>query len=227
MNESLKLQLLQIAQKRDALRMDQAIFTLKSGRQSPYFFNAGMLQDAEAYEILSEAFASAIEDECRNGLSFHTLYGPASKGIPLAMIAATGLYRRNRSYRFPFVFNRKESKDYGEKRGFLVGDSILGRRILIVDDVITAGTAVEESIEHIKSAGGIPAGLAIILDRQERGKDTADSAIQEVQKKYHMPAFSILKLDDLLKHLGEMNVPPEIANAMQEYRAQYGVTYEE
>src|SRR6188768_4260466 len=181
---------------RTALRF--GTFRLKSGRDSPYFFNAGFFNDGEAIAVLGKCYAAALT---RSGLEYDMLFGPAYKGIPLATTTAVALaehHRRN----VPWAFNRKEAKDHGEG-GSIVGSPLKGR-VVIVDDVITAGTAIRESIDIIRAAGATPAGVALALDRQERGRDAggndlAESAVQEVQRLYGIPCVSILTLEGLIE----------------------------
>jgi orotate phosphoribosyltransferase len=191
-------------------------FTLKSGRISPYFFNAGGFDDGRSLEILSACYAQAILD---SGVSFDMLFGPAYKGIPLASGIAIMLntgHRRN----IPFAYNRKEAKDHGEG-GTLVGAELKGN-VLITDDVISAGTSVRESIEWIQQAGANPCGVAIALDRQERGKGEK-SAAQEVTGEFNIPVISIAGLDDLIEFLESRSVANIDIEAIRRYRNNYGV----
>lgn len=216
----------ELAQKRGALLFNvENGFSLKSGRKSPYFFNAGKLQDGECLNILGAAYADLILDEGRKPLRCHMLFGPAYKGIPLVTAAAMRLQFTTEGdmfgHVFPVVFNRKEAKDHGEG-GVLIGASMKDKHVVIVDDVITAGTAVEESVRCIVEAGGVPSGLVLILDRQEQGKDTPKSAVQEVEERYGFPVRSILTFSDLLA-FQESLMKREIVEKMEAYRAQYGV----
>lgn len=191
-------------------------FTLKSGRISPYFFNAGGFDDGRSLEILSACYAQAILD---SGVEFDMLFGPAYKGIPLASGIAIMLnngHRRN----IPFAYNRKEAKDHGEG-GTLVGAELRGN-VLITDDVISAGTSVRESIEWIQQAGANPCGVAIALDRQERGKGEK-SAAQEVTDEFDIPVISIAGLDDLIEFLESQSVANIDIEAIRRYRNNYGV----
>ncbi len=191
-------------------------FTLKSGRISPYFFNAGLFDTGSALARLGRCYAQAIAD---SGLAFDTLFGPAYKGIPLAAATAIALAERH-GRDLPWCFNRKEAKDHGEG-GTLVGSPLAGR-VLIVDDVITAGTAIGESMALIEAAGATAAGVVIALDRQERGSG-ARSAIQEVEERYGMRAVSIVTLADLIDYVAEH---PEYARhlpAIRAYRERYGI----
>jgi orotate phosphoribosyltransferase len=191
-------------------------FSLKSGRISPYFFNAGGFDDGASLAQLSSCYAAAIT---ASGVKFDMLFGPAYKGIPLAAATAMALhldYGRNA----PFAYNRKEAKDHGEG-GTVVGAPLQGR-VLIIDDVISAGTSVRESILAIRSAGAKVAGVAIALDRQERGLGEL-SAVQEVQRDYGVSCVAIAALDDLVAYL-EASGPADFdLPAIHRYRDQYGV----
>ena len=190
-------------------------FTTKAGRRSPYFFNAGLFNDGASLDALCTAYAMAIE---RAGLAFDVLFGPAYKGIALAAGTAMALARRGRNV--PFAYNRKEAKDHGEG-GTLVGAPLAGRG-LIIDDVISAGTSVRESVELIRGAGAEPAGVVIALDRQERGQGE-HSAVQEVENSYGFPVISVARLADLIDYLaGNAELERNLA-AVRDYRARYGV----
>ncbi len=169
-------------------------FTLKSGRKSPYFFNSGLFDTGYAAAKLGRAYAAAVADA---GIECDMLFGPAYKGIPLVALAAAAL-AEHFGANLPFCFDRKEAKNHGEG-GTIVGAPIKGR-VLILDDVITAGTATREAIDIITAAGGSPAGIVIALDRQERGKHKL-SAVQEIEQRYGIPVASIIKLDELIEHL--------------------------
>ena len=190
-------------------------FKTKAGRMSPYFFNAGLFNDGDKLKRLGEFYAKAIVD---SGIAFDVLFGPAYKGIPLAASIVVALAGMGRNV--PFAFNRKEAKDHGEG-GTVVGAQLKGR-VLIVDDVISAGTSVRESVELIRSAGGEPAGVVIALDRMERG--TGDkSAIQEVREQFDIPVVAVVTLDNLLEFLErDANRQAEL-RAVADYRAAYGV----
>lgn len=198
-------------------------FTLKSGRVSPYFFNAGLFRSGAALARLGRFYAHAIE---ASGLEFDVLFGPAYKGIPLAASTAVAMADHH-GRDLPFAFNRKEAKDHGEG-GNIVGAELAGR-ILIIDDVITAGTAIREVMALIDAAGAKAAGVMIALDRQERGQaldETASqSAIQEVETRYGMPVVSIVTLDMVLAYLEEQGGEPlkHHAESIRRYRARYGV----
>ncbi|AKF40186.1 orotate phosphoribosyltransferase [Yersinia enterocolitica] len=191
-------------------------FTLKSGRISPYFFNAGLFNTGLDLAKLGRFYAAALMD-C--GVEFDLLFGPAYKGIPIATTTAVALAEHhNRDV--PYCFNRKEAKDHGEG-GSLVGSPLQGR-VMLVDDVITAGTAIRESMEIINAQGATLAGVMISLDRQERGRGEI-SAIQEVERDYHCKVIAIVTLNDVISYLEEK---PEMANhltAVRHYREQYGV----
>lgn len=190
-------------------------FKTKAGRLSPYFFNAGLFNDGAALDRLAEFYAGAI---LASGVRFDMLFGPAYKGIPLAATTAVALARQG--HNVPFAFNRKEAKDHGEG-GTLIG-APLGGRVLIIDDVISAGTSVRESVDIIRGAGAEPAAVAIALDRMERGTGTR-SAVQEVESDFGIPVISIANLTDLLGFLGAR---PDFAahrDAVEKYRENYGV----
>lgn len=190
-------------------------FTLKSGRVSPYFFNAGRFRTGLALARLGQHYAAAIN---ASGLHFDMLFGPAYKGIALAATTAIALAERY-GRDVPLCFNRKEAKDHGEG-GHLIGAPLKGR-VLIVDDVITAGTAVGESVEMIRAAGAEPAGVLIALDRQERGPEEI-SAVQAVKQRYGLDVVSIVRLDDLLSFLRARPTYAEAHQRIRAYRAEYG-----
>ncbi len=190
-------------------------FKTKAGRLSPYFFNAGLFNDGLSLKKLGEFYAGAIG---ASGLAFDGLFGPAYKGIPLAASVAIALAAGGRNV--PFSYNRKEAKDHGEG-GSLVGARLAGR-VLIVDDVISAGTSVRESVELIRAAGAEPCGVAIALDRMERGLGKL-SAVQEVSRDYGIPVVSIVNLNDLAEHLASRPEWGATLGAIQAYRAAYGV----
>ncbi|MGB5717952.1 MAG: orotate phosphoribosyltransferase [Gammaproteobacteria bacterium] len=191
-------------------------FTLKSGRTSPYFFNAGLFNTGEQLARLGRCYAQAITD---SHIDFDVLFGPAYKGIPLAAAASIALadhHQRN----IPWCFNRKEAKDHGEG-GNLVGAGLSGK-ILVIDDVITAGTAIRESVDIIESAGATLAGVVIALDRQERGRDER-SAIQEVEETLGITVTSIVTLAHLLEYLRSKPERSEDVEKIEAYRLQYGI----
>lgn len=190
-------------------------FQTKAGRLSPYFFNAGLFNDGAALRNLSQFYAQAV---LAAAVPFDMLFGPAYKGIPLAAGTAIALAEQGRNV--PYCYNRKEAKDHGEG-GTTVGAALQGR-VLIIDDVISAGTSVRESIDLIRAAGAEPCGVVIALDRMERGQSEL-SAVQEVQRNYGIPVVSIATLDDLLDYLqGEAGMVQNLA-AVQSYRDRYGV----
>jgi len=192
-------------------------FKLKSGRTSPYFFNAGLFNTGNALAKLGRFYAAAIE---ASGIQYDIMLGPAYKGIPLATTTVVAL-ANDHNKDVPYVFNRKEAKDHGEG-GNLVGAPLEGR-VLIIDDVITAGTAIREVMTLIETAGATPAATVIALNRMERGKGEL-SAIQEVERDYAMQVISIISLDDLVEYLSEDgNSESELA-AIQAYRDEYGIT---
>jgi orotate phosphoribosyltransferase len=190
-------------------------FTLKSGRISPYFFNAGLFNSGSALARLGRFYAQAIVD---SGIKFDVLYGPAYKGIPLAAVTAAALYDHHQ-IDTPYAFNRKEAKSHGEG-GSIVGHALEGQ-ILIIDDVITAGTAIRESMDIIEAEGAKPAGVVIALDRQEKGKGDK-SAIQEVEQDYCIPVASIAKLENVIGFLEQQGDADHLAN-IRAYRDQYGI----
>jgi len=190
-------------------------FKTKAGRSSPYFFNAGLFNDGASLARLSNFYARRIMD---SGRPFDVLFGPAYKGIPLA--AGTAMTLAGLGRNTPYAYNRKETKDHGEG-GTLVGAPIKGR-VLIIDDVISAGTSVRESVELIREAGAVPAAVVIALDRQERGQGEL-SAVQEVERNYGIPVISIACLTDLIDYLaGHPDLESKLA-AVRAYRARYGI----
>ncbi len=191
-------------------------FTLKSGRISPYFFNAGLFNSGAALARLGRYYAQAIMD---SGIEFDVLYGPAYKGIPLAAVTAAALYDQH-GKDVAYAFNRKEAKDHGEG-GVIVGHALEGK-ILIIDDVISAGTSVRESMDIIEQLGAKAAGVVIALDRQEKGQGDL-SAIQEVERDYKIPVAGIVQLKDLVSFLQQKGDSPQYLDAIQRYRDQYGV----
>jgi len=214
--QAYQTEFIELARKHDVLKFGE--FTLKSGRVSPYFFNAGGFDDGESLGALAQCYADAIVD---SGVEFDMLFGPAYKGIPLAAATAVALaadHGRNVSY----AYNRKEAKDHGEG-GVVVGAPLAGR-VLIIDDVISAGTSARESIELIQAAGAKTAGVAIALDRQERGEG-ARSATQELSQVHGIPCVAIATLDDLIRFLRDgdkMQKQKFDLDAVEQYRAQYG-----
>ena len=209
---SFKEQFLDFAIQRQVLLFGE--FKTKAGRLSPYFFNAGLFNDGESLKRLGEYYAQAI---VQSGLQFDGLFGPAYKGIPLAATIAVALAGMGRNV--PYSYNRKEAKDHGEG-GSIVGAPLAGR-VLIVDDVISAGTSVRESVELIRAAGATPCGVAIALDRMERGLGDL-SAVQEVSRQHGLPVISIVNLDDLQAYLEGKPEWADTRSAITRYRQQYG-----
>lgn len=208
-----------LARRCDVLRFGE--FTLKSGRKSPYFFNAGAFDSGAALAALGRFYAQCIVD---SGVEFDVLLGPAYKGIPLATTTAVALADHH-GRDVPFAYNRKEAKNHGEG-GVLVGAELQGR-VLVIDDVITAGTAVAEVIDMINVAGAALAGVVIGLNRQERGKGDF-SAIQEIEQRWGVPVFNIIAMEDLIVYLQDtgpdaMDVPAGALEALRSYRERYGV----
>jgi orotate phosphoribosyltransferase len=220
MMQDYQLTFIDLALARDALRFGN--FKLKSGRESPYFFNAGLFSDGQAAAVLGRCYASAI---IRAGVQFDMVFGPAYKGIPLAtalVIALAEHHGRN----MPYAFNRKEAKDHGEG-GMVVGSPLRGK-VLIVDDVITAGTAIRESLDLIRAAGAEPAAVALALDRQERGQG-ALSAVQEIASQEGVACVSVVTLADLIEALanppdGQVRISAEQLTSLRAYRQRYGVS---
>jgi orotate phosphoribosyltransferase len=216
---SLAQEFVQFAVAAGALRFGE--FKTKAGRLSPYFFNAGLFDDGAKLGRLAEFYARAL---LASGMAFDLLYGPAYKGIPLAAGVAIELARAGRNV--PYAYNRKEAKDHGEG-GVLVGAPVRGR-VLIVDDVMSAGTSVRESIALIQAAGAQPCGVAVALDRQERtaegGRDGELSAVQYVSSRLGLAVCALATLDDLLQYLRSANDPAlqMYAEPVQAYRNQYG-----
>ena len=197
---------------RDVLRFGQ--FVTKAGRKTPYFFNAGLFNDGESLKRVGEFYAQAL---LASGMACDQLYGPAYKGIPLA--SATAIALAQEGHNLPWSFNRKEAKDHGEG-GTIVGAPLKGR-VVIVDDVISAGTSVRESVETIRAHGATPAGVLIALDRMERGSGEA-SAVQEVRDRYGLTVTAIATLDDLMAFLAAREDLSSWRGAVADYRAQYG-----
>ena len=208
-----KQEFLELCLQVGALRFGE--FTLKSGRLSPYFFNAGLFNTGARLARLGRFYARAIVDA---GLHFDMLYGPAYKGIPL--VAATAVALADEHGRdAPYAFNRKEPKDHGEG-GIIVGAPLCGS-VLIVDDVISAGTSVRESVAIIRAGGSVPAGVVIALDRQERGAGRG-SAVEEVVSKYGISVISVARLDDLTEFLAKRSDMKQEQEAIRRYRERYG-----
>lgn len=206
---------LQLALAADALRFGE--FTLKSGRVSPYFFNAGRFDSGLAIATLAGCYADALDAA---GVEFDLLFGPAYKGIPLATALACEYARRGRD--LPVAYSRKEAKAHGEG-GVLVGAPLAGRRVLIVDDVITAGTAIREALGQITDGGGTVAGIVIALDRQERvADDSPESAAQRVAREQDVPVVAIAGLSDLLAFVGQSATLETERDRLLAYRARHG-----
>jgi orotate phosphoribosyltransferase len=213
-----QLRFIDLALSRDALRFGN--FKLKSGRESPYFFDAGLFGDGASTAALGRCYAAAV---LHSGIEFDMVFGPAYKGIPLVTSLAVALAEHH-GRNVPYAFNRKEAKDHGEG-GNVVGTPLRGR-VLIVDDVITAGTAVRESLEIIRRAGAQPVAVALALDRQERGQGDL-SAVQEVEKQ-GLRCVSVVTLDDLIQVLshppdGQVRISAEQLTSLLAYRQRYGV----
>jgi len=204
---------IEFALQQNVLRFGE--FKTKAGRLSPYFFNAGLFNDGAALDRLSQFYAKAI---LASGIAIDTLFGPAYKGIPLVAVSALALARSG--HNLPFAFNRKEAKDHGEG-GSIIGASLTGR-VLIIDDVISAGTSVRESVELIRAAGATPCGVVIALDRMERGIGEL-SAVQEVERDYGIPVVAVATLDDLMAFLGERPDFKAHEAAVAKYREEFGV----
>ena len=205
---------IQFAIQKQVLRFGE--FKTKAGRLSPYFFNAGLFNDGESLMKLGEFYAAAI---LKSGIRFDMLFGPAYKGITLAASIAIALARQG--INVPYAYNRKEAKDHGEG-GTIVGASLQGR-VLIVDDVISAGTSVRESVEIITAAGATPAGVAIAIDRQERGLG-ALSAVQEVEQDNGIPVCAIANLNGLIQYLQNQSDMAQNLEEIKKYRTTYGIT---
>jgi orotate phosphoribosyltransferase len=206
---------IEFACQRGVLRFGQ--FTTKAGRVTPYFFNAGSFNDGASLALLTDFYARAI---LASGIACDMLYGPAYKGIPL--VAGTAIALAHRGRNLPFCFNRKEAKDHGEG-GTLVGAPLQGR-VLIIDDVITVGTSVRESVELIRAAGAQPCGVVIALDRQERGQGTL-SAVQEAEREWGIPVVSIASLADLIAYLHTSADLTQNLPAVEAYRSKYGAAH--
>jgi len=221
MSSQNRLDFVRFASQEGVLRFGQ--FKVKSGRLSPYFFNAGLFNTGRSVGELGRFYAQALLD---SGQGFDMLFGPAYKGIPLAAATAIALAGQGaQAADVPFAFNRKEAKAHGEG-GTLVGAPLQGR-VVIIDDVITAGTSVRESVEIIRAAGATPVAVLIALDRMERaGADdalSAHSAVQDVQQKYGMPVISIASLDDIMQLLDEDATFAQYQAAVSAYRTKYGI----
>ena len=204
---------IELALSRGVLKFGE--FTLKSGRVSPYFFNAGLLNDGEALTVLASGYADKLT-QCEN---VDVVFGPAYKGIPFFAATAVAL-SQNHGVSVPWGFNRKEAKDHGEG-GVLVGASVEGKKVWIIDDVITAGTAIREVVTILKNAGAQIAGVLVALDRQEKGQGDL-SAIQEVQKELEIPVHALITMKDLMDYLDAKGEKEALAK-MEAYRVKYGI----
>jgi len=209
-----KTEFLELALELGVLKFGE--FTLKSGRVSPYFFNAGLFNSGYAVAKLGRCYASAISSL---DIEFDMLFGPAYKGIPLVVLSAAGLADHH-DEDYPFAFNRKEAKDHGEG-GLIIGAPLAGR-VLIVDDVITAGTAIREVLEIVTKAGATPAGVLVALDREEVGPKARISAVQQLETELGVPIRSIVTLTDLIDHLEEDKEFALHLPAVRAYRNRYG-----
>ncbi len=194
-------------------------FTLKSGRTSPYFFNAGLFNTGEALAFIGSSYAQAL---AHSGVDYDLLFGPAYKGIPLVSATATSLAQQH-GINKPYCFNRKEAKDHGEG-GLTVGAPLQGR-VMIVDDVITAGTAIREVMEILNRAGATPAGILVALDRQERGTGQL-SAIQEIEQQYGIPVIRLITLAQIIDYLSAQRDPALAGNldAVKRYSNEFGIS---
>lgn len=212
--QAYKQQFIELALKHNVLRFGE--FTLKSGRVSPYFFNAGLFNTGSALAQLGSSYAAALVDL---NIGCDVLFGPAYKGIPLVSALAVALATQHNIDK-PYAFNRKETKGHGEG-GNIVGAELAGD-VLIVDDVITAGTAIREAVEIIRHAGASTSAVLIALDRQEKGKGQL-SAIQEVQRDYGIAVYSIITMNDLIEYLESSGTATQQLDSMRTYRTQYGI----
>ncbi|HJR71077.1 MAG TPA: orotate phosphoribosyltransferase [Gammaproteobacteria bacterium] len=213
-----KTEFLELALELGVLRFGE--FTLKSGRVSPYFFNAGLFNSGYAAAKLGRCYASAV---AALDFEFDMLFGPAYKGIPLVVLASAALASQH-DQDYPFAFNRKETKDHGEG-GSIIGAPLAGK-VLIVDDVITAGTAVREVLDLVRGAGATPAGVLVALDREEVAPKARVSAVQQLEEELRVPIRSIVTLTDLIDHLEEDKEYEQHLPAVRAYRNRYGVPRE-
>mmetsp|Transcript_6877 Transcript_6877/g.8739 ORF Transcript_6877/g.8739 Transcript_6877/m.8739 type:complete len:221 (+) Transcript_6877:2888-3550(+) len=214
--ENFQTQFLDLALESQALKF--GTFTLKSGRQSPYFFNLGFFNTGKLLSALATSYATAI---IKSGLEFDIIFGPAYKGIPLTAITVAKLaeLEPTKYGKVGYSFNRKEKKDHGEG-GSIVGCQLAGKKVLIIDDVMTAGTAINEAFSIIKEEKGEVIGTIIALDRQETTADSDLSATQAVLKRYDIPVISIVSLSDIINHL-KGKISPEELSSIEGYRKQY------
>lgn len=208
-------QFIELAMHNEVLRFGE--FTLKSGRVSPYFFNAGLFNTGNALAALGRCYAQAIID---SGIEYDVLFGPAYKGIPIAAVTVMALSIEHGIDK-PYAFNRKEAKTHGEG-GNIVGAPLAGQRVLIIDDVITAGTAIREAVEIIRAEKAEPVGVLIALDRQEKGQGEM-SAVQEVEHDFGIKVANIVTMKNLISFLSEDDSQADMLTLMMEYRQQYGI----
>ncbi|OCG23240.1 MULTISPECIES: orotate phosphoribosyltransferase [unclassified Gilliamella] len=213
--KSYKSEFIEFALDRQALKFGE--FTLKSGRKSPYFFNAGLFNTGKDLALLGRFYAAALMDA---NLEYDVIFGPAYKGIPIVSSTVVALSEHH-NVDVPYCFNRKEAKDHGEG-GNLVGSSIYQQRVMLVDDVITAGTAIRESMRILEDNQSKLAGVLICLDRQEKGRGEL-SAIQEIKQTYHCDVISIITLDDLIQYLYQSPERQDQVKQVEAYRAEYGI----
>ena len=208
----------------DVLRFGE--FKTKAGRLSPYFFNAGLFYDGASLAQLANGYADVLIERMGQGFAFDALFGPAYKGITLASSTAMALAQKG--HNVPYAYNRKEAKDHGEG-GVLVGAPLEGKRVVIVDDVISAGTSVRESVEMLRAAGATPVAVLIALDRMEKSGNATEigdfSAVQSVEKDFGIPVFAIATLHDLMAYLDAQSAPElvQYQAAVKAYRERYGV----
>ena len=201
-------------------------FKTKAGRLSPYFFNAGLFYDGASLAQLANGYADVLIERMGQGFAFDALFGPAYKGITLA--SATAMALAQKGHNVPYAYNRKEAKDHGEG-GVLVGAPLEGKRVVIVDDVISAGTSVRESVEMLRSSGATPVAVLIALDRMEKSGNATEigdfSAVQAVEKDFGIPVFAIATLHDLMAYLDAQSAPElvQYQAAVKAYRERYGV----
>lgn len=215
--QNYKTEFIQYCLDQGALKFGQ--FTLKSGRISPYFFNAGeLMKNSAGLAKLGDYYADCIEE---NKLSFDIVFGPAYKGIPLAAITAATLYNKYQQQK-GFTYNRKEAKNHGEGGQFVGDTDLANKKILILDDVITAGTAIAQSMQLLKPVKAVLSSVVVMLDRQEKGQGET-SAIQDITEQYQIPVITIINLDDILSFLQSHDEFKQHIDAIEKYRHQYGV----
>lgn len=213
---SAKQSFIELAIEYDVLSFGE--YTLKSGRVSPYFFNAGKFDSGKALAVLGKCYAEAIVS---SQVESDVLFGPAYKGIPLVAATSAALYSEH-GQNLPVAFNRKEAKDHGEG-GTIVGAELAGKKVLVLDDVITAGTAVGEVVSILERVNASLSGVLVGLDRQERSSGSNKSAMQELAEKYQVPVFSIVTLEDIRDYLAERVMDNNLLTRIDDYRKQYGV----